>query len=323
MTVEVPRHIHTRLVVVINDLRDAVGQKAAVAVLASFANVEPVECVLDAELCDDSWMEFINENSVTDASLSNPAPSLPPSITEDSCQRRIDSRTEADIEADTGCLAPSSQTTSLVPSDATTAKERCERCLGSTIRPRRGKSDNASLAVVVQSLPRSDLLDCLGNHWQVLTRDGIYAMPSSEICTWTVESSSEQTRRLQYHLILRHLDVEDDLHQWRRSIAERRNLAGYNAFLAEAQAEQRIEKRTRRSGERSSSKAHTEYLAHIYADRIPKDYKRAKQGLQKDLRHGRRWSILIDGFVTDDGDVIPGLGIGFLLLCGTVTARKM
>lgn len=320
MTVEVPRHIHTRLVGVINDLRNAVGQKAAVAVLASFTNVEPVECVPDAAVCDDSWMEFINENFVTNASPSNPAPSSPPGKTKDPCQPRTDSQTE---EPDTGCSAPSPQTTYLVSSDTTTVKERCEHCLGSTIRPRRGKSYNPSLEMVVQSLPRSDLLECLETHWQALTGDGIYAMPSSEVCTWTVERSSEQIRRLQYHLILRYLDVEDDLHQWRRSIAERRNLGGYNAFLAEAQAEQRIEKRTRRSGERSSSKAHTEYLAHIYADRTPKDYKRAKQGLQKDLRHGRRWSILIDGFVTDDGDVIPGLGVGFLLLCGPATARKM
>jgi len=66
-----------------------------------------------------------------------------------------------------------------------------------------------------------------------------------------------------------------------------------------------------------------EYLAHIYADRTPKDYKRAKQGLQKDLRNERRWSILIDGFVTDDGNSIPGLGLGFLLLCGPATVRKM
>lgn len=39
-----------------------------------------------------------------------------------------------------------------------------------------------------------------------------------------------------------------------------------------------------------------EYVAHIYA--------RAKQGLQKDLRYRRRWSILIDGFVTDDGNAL-------------------
>ena len=53
------------------------------------------------------------------------------------------------------------------------------------------------------------------------------------------------------------------------------------------------------------------------------DYRRAKQGLQKDLRHRRRWSILIDGFVTDDGETVPCLGSGILLLCGPATAKKM
>lgn len=58
-------------------------------------------------------------------------------------------------------------------------------------------------------------------------------------------------------------------------------------------------------------------------DWTPKNYKRAKQGLQKDLRNGRWWSILIDGFVTDDGNSIPELRLGFLLLCGPATVRKM
>lgn len=68
--------------------------------------------------------------------------------------------------------------------------------------------------------------------------------------------------------------------------------------------------------------AHMEYLAHIYAERTPKGYVRAKQGLQRDLRNRRRWSILVDGFVADDSNTVPGLGLGFLLLCGPVTARK-
>ena len=148
-------------------------------------------------------------------------------------------------------------------------------------------------------------------------------MPSHQVLTWTLDGSSKQACRLQNHLILRHLDIEDDLYQWRRSIAERRNLDGYNTFFAEAQAMQKTGKHTRRSGERSSSKAQIEYLAYIYADRTPKDYKRVRQGLQKDLRNGRRWSILIDGFVADDGNSVPGLGLGFLLLCAPATAKKM
>lgn len=81
-----------------------------------------------------------------------------------------------------------------------------------------------------------------------------------------------------------------------------RNLDGYTSFFAEAQAKQRTHKQTRQSGESNSHKAHKEYLAHIYADRTPQDYERVKQALKKDLRHGRRWSILVNGFVADNGD---------------------
>ena len=63
--------------------------------------------------------------------------------------------------------------------------------------------------------------------------EGIFAIPSRQVFTWTLEGNSEQVRRLHHHLILRHLDVEDDLHQWRRSIAEMRNLDGYATFFAE------------------------------------------------------------------------------------------
>ncbi len=48
-----------------------------------------------------------------------------------------------------------------------------------------------------------------------------------------------------------------------------------------------------------------------------------KKVLKKDLRHGRRWSILVNGFIADDGKTISGLGLGLLLLCGPATAKKM
>ena len=92
--------------------------------------------------------------------------------------------------------------------------------------------------------------------------EGIFAIPSRQVFTWTLEGNSEQVRRLHHHLILRHLDVEDDLHQWRRSIAEMRNLNGYATFFAEARAKQGIHKQTRQSGESNSNKVHKEYLVH-------------------------------------------------------------
>ena len=92
-----------------------------------------------------------------------------------------------------------------------------------------------------------------------------------------------------------------------------RVLNDYTRFFIEIRARQRPLKYTRQSGEKRSSKAHEEYLAHIYADRDPKDHNSAQQAL-KDLPNERRWSILVDGFVTDDGEMIPGFGLGLLLL---------
>lgn len=321
MALEVPQHIHQRLVAVIDDLRNAVGQEAAKAFLTPLTNLEPVEFHPRAETCDDWWMEFINDEYTTDANnLSCPAPS---GKAEDPPLRIIDSQTEADTCSPACSSAPSPHTTDPTSAEGNTTLEACELCGQSKARRKRQKPEYNILEAVVQDLPRRDLLVSLESHWQALRTEGIYTMPSREVFTCTLEGSSEQARRLQHHLILRHLDIDDDLYQWRRPIEERRNLDGYSAFFREAQAKQMTEKHIRRRGERSSSTAQVEYLAHIYADRTPKDYKRAKQGFQKDLRNGRRWSILIDDFVTDDGGVIPGLGLGFLLLCGPLTARIM
>jgi hypothetical protein len=80
---------------------------------------------------------------------------------------------------------------------------------------------------------------------------------------------------------------------------------------------------TRRRGERVSQQAHQDYLAHIYADRNPNDYNGSKQALKKNLEFGRRWSILIDGYTVEDNNVVPGLGLGILLLCGPSIKTKM
>ena len=157
----------------------------------------------------------------------------------------------------------------------------------------------------------------------MLVIKGTFTVLTGERFTWMLEDGSEQAHRLHHHLILRYLAVDHDLLQWRRSIAETRNLAWYTSFLAEVQTRQKSYKHIGRGGENNSNKAHTQYLAHIYADRTPKDYKRAKEDPKKDLRYGRRWSILKESFVTDEEDVVPGLGLGFLLLCGPSMAKRM
>ena len=91
------------------------------------------------------------------------------------------------------------------------------------------------LDIVMQNLPRSNLLDCLEAHWETLKVEGIFAIPSRQVFTWTLS-------------------------------------------FAEARAKQGIHKQTRQSGESNSA---------------------------------------------DNGDSIPGLGLGLLLLCGPAVAKKM
>ena len=319
MTLEVPQRIRQRLAAVMDDLKSAIGQEAAKAYLTSITTIESLVLEPEVELCDDSWMEYINEDCMTDASdLSYPMTCSPHKKIEEPFLQMTNSQTEADPY----CPALSPQVANHVSPGKGTPAALCESCREPKKHHKRTSEYN-TLDMVVQNLPRRNLLHCLKTHWDILKVEGIFAMPSRQVFTWTPEGNSKQVRRLHHHLILRHLDVEDDLHQWQRSIAEMRNLDGYTSFFAEAQAKQRIHKHTRQSGESNGNKAHKEYLAHIYADRTPQDYERVKQALKKDLRHGRRWLILVDGFVTDGGDSIPGLGLGLLLLCGPAIARKM
>ena len=209
MALEVPQRIRERLVAVIEDLRNVVGQEAAKAFLVSLTNVEPVEFEPEAPICD-SWMEFINEDLMNNTSEpSQSTPSSPSGKIEDPSLRTTGSQTEAD----TYCPAPSPHTADPMSPNRRPTSGPCEHCRESEARRKRGRSDYGILEAAVQGLPRSDLLDCLETHWQALTREGIYTTPSRQVLTWTLENSSEQARRLQNHLILRHLDCEDDLHQ--------------------------------------------------------------------------------------------------------------
>lgn len=302
---EVPQHLRQRLAEVIYELRNAIGREAAKTYLTRISNGESVEVESGA---DGSWMEFINEDCVTKASTpSYPTPSSPAMEVEEPPLKTA----QSGIDADWYCSASSPRLVS---------PEHC----GKSRTPLKGERfERETLEAVVHCLPRSNLLECLETYWETLKVEGIFAMPSREVFTWDMKGSPEQVRRLRHHLILRHLDVDHDLHQWRRSIAEMRNLDGYTSFLAEAQAEQKSHRQIRQRGESNINKAHKEYIAYLYADRTPRDHKRAKEGLKKDLRHGRRWSILVNGFIADDGKTISGLGLGLLLLCGPATAKKM
>jgi len=316
MAHQVPLQIRQRLAEVVQDLKNAVGQQAAKDYLTRISSEEPIEVEPGAEPCDDSWMEFINNKCITNTS----SPVYPTPLS--SCGHIEEPPVQiADSHRDADSSRPA---TYLRTSADSITEEGCPmQRQGSTTESKRGIYNDDALGAFVENIPRRNLLDCLKIHWEAMKTEGIFTMPSREVFTWTLDGNSTQIRRLHYHLVLRHLDVEHDLYQWRRSIAELRNLDGYTSFLAEAQAQQTTCTKKRHRGETNSSKAHKEYLAHIYADRTPHDYLRIKRALKKDLRHGRRWSILVNGFHADEGDIVPGLGSGLLLLCGAAMARKM
>ena len=321
MAHEVPLQIRQRLAEVLHNLKNAVGQQAARDYLTRISSEEPVEVEPGAEVCDDSWMEFSNNECITDAgSPSYPTPLSSCGQIEEPPLQRADSHTDADSRHPVSLP----QTACLKTSAGSITEEGCSKHRQvSTTDSKRGIYNDDTLKALVENTPRKNLLDCLAIHWEVMKTDGIFAMPSRQVFIWTLEGNSKQVRRLHHYLVLRHLDTEHDLYQWRRSIAELRNLNGYTSFLAEAQANQTTGTKKRQGGETDSSKAHKEYLAYIYADRTPQDYERIKRVLKKDLRYGRYWSILVNGSLADDGNVIPGLGLGFLLFCGTGIASKM
>ena len=207
MTLEVQQHIQQRLAAVIDILKNAMGQQAAKAYLTCITAVESLEFEPGAKLCDSLWMEYIDEYCMTNASdYSYPTPS-----------RKIEEpllhMTNSQTEADPCYPAPSPQIANPVPSGKCAPAALCDSCWEPKKHRRKGTLRNNTLDTVVRGLPRSHLLDYLGSRWETLKMGGTFAVPSLQVFTWTMEGSSEQVRRLHNHLlILRHLDVEDELH---------------------------------------------------------------------------------------------------------------
>ncbi|KAL9098334.1 MAG: hypothetical protein Q9163_005990 [Psora crenata] len=125
----------------------------------------------EAAIYDDSWMEFVNEDLMIDASdPSQSRPSSPSGKIEDASLRSTVSQTVAD----TCNPAPSPHTANPMSPIRSTSSGPCERCRESEAHQKRGRSEYNILEAVVQGLPRSDLLDCLETHWQALMTEGIY-----------------------------------------------------------------------------------------------------------------------------------------------------
>jgi len=149
------------------------------------------------------------------------------------------------------------QVTCLGSSAGSTTKEECSKQgQRSTIDSKRGIYNDATLEAFVETIPRRNLLGCLAIHWEAMKTDKIFTMPSRKVFTWILGGNSKQVLRLHHHLVLRHLNMDHDLYQWRRSITELRNLDGYTSFLTEAQAKSTTYTKKRRRGETNSNKAH-------------------------------------------------------------------
>lgn len=361
MASNVPPHIQQQILSTIRILHDNVGQEAARAYLKSLCNDTSLDMLLgpnhrsqspserqhtgaSSQMEEDIWrtFTFLDEDPMTDCiTISDPAYPTVTCTGPDSSQvsdgLKDDLLTMTSLNADiprpvTSPAAPSLETfspPSSLPSSAesefTTLCQACtcERCTKRKMCKKRADGPNNSPDTVIRGFLRPRLLEFLSDYWETLKVNGLYYHESAQSFQWTLDNSPAHVRRLHYHVILDHLGIEDDLYQWRRSIAEINNLNGYRAFFAEAEGETKQRQRTRWTGETNSQKAHKEYLAHIYADRTPKDFHKAKQALKKNLEFGRRWSILVDSYVGEGDVVVPGLGPGVLLLCGPSVKKKM
>ena len=97
MTLEVTQHITQRHPAVIDDLKNAVVQEAAKAYLTRITTVKSLELEPGDKLCDNSWMEYIDEDCMTDASNhSYSTPSSPSRKIEVPLLHVTNSQTEAD-----------------------------------------------------------------------------------------------------------------------------------------------------------------------------------------------------------------------------------
>jgi hypothetical protein len=338
MAAVVPGHIQEQFQSIIRVLSEKVGQEATRTYLKSLCADASVDMLLGRNRQSKSALErrhaiTSSQRNGSDDTSGYSRPSPPALNSPNEAVLTMTSLSE-DIPSPVHRPSVSNPDTSILSSGPLSAKNKsltlcqkctCERC-AKPQRYKKGTDGNGGIPdTVTQGFLRPTLLEFLSEYWETLKMNGLYYHESAQSFQWTLHDSPVHVRRLHYHLILDHLGIEDDLYQWRRSIAEINNLYGYKAFVAEAEAESQIKQRhhRRRTGETNNQKAHKDYLAYIYADRAPKDFDKAKQALKKNLEFGRRWSILVDGYVDEDNTAVPGLSLGVLLLCGPYIKKKM
>jgi hypothetical protein len=200
----------------------------------------------------------------------------------------------------------------------------CKKCKKLQERAKRKRGKRASLETVASLFPRPDLINILDKYWEILKVHGLFADQSREPFQWSnAINSPVHVQRREYHLILRKLDTDDDLQQWRRFVAEYRTLEGYNEFHRQATKRRINGTQARGSGENDNNKAHKEYVKHMFPDRHPETLLAAPAALKKDLQFARRWAIWVEGYDEKKDGLVPGLGVGVGLLVGLEIKKRM
>ncbi len=146
MPLKVSEHLQQRLAEVINDLRDAVEQEAAKAYLISIFNIVSVKFEPEAELCNNSWMKFINKDCMSDTSHSLYSLLL---LLSEKIKKPLLQMTNSLTEADIFCSAFSSQIVSTVSSKQSTIKRLCKHCQKLKIHHKRERSTFNTLKMIV------------------------------------------------------------------------------------------------------------------------------------------------------------------------------
>ena len=223
------------------------------------------------------------------------------------------------------------ETASICPLNERDSIERnatlCKLCTCGSCRKRHDRAKKkekvqSSFHTVATSFLRHDLFDILDKYWSTLQLHGLFSDKPCEDYQWSLEINSH-ARRQQYHIILRQLENEDELHPWRRFVAEYKTLEGYNEFRRETTRQKFSHMQTRATGENDKNRANKEYVKYLFPDHSPQLFSKAKAALKNDLQFARRWAILIDGFVGKEGSKVTGLGRGIFLVHGPEIRKKM
>jgi len=125
-------------------------------------------------------MEYINEDCMTNASdLSYLMSCSPHEKIEEPFLKMMNSQTEADP----CCTASSLQVVNHISSEKGTSAALCESCQESKKHRKREISQYNMLDMIVQNLPRSNLLHCLKTYWDTLKIKKIFAILSRQVFT--------------------------------------------------------------------------------------------------------------------------------------------